>query len=118
MQFYIDAIKNYANFQGRTSRKAFWMHFLFLIILSITSFFIDYKILEVENDFGFISGLFLLFNIIPTIAISVRRLHDIGKSGWYYLIAIIPYIGWAISIYWYSKPSVRLTNIYGEVPKK
>ena len=119
-EIYMDVIKNhYADFDGRTRRRTFWLFALmdFLMTLGIV-------ILS-----GLLSGLFgspiflyilptlyILFMFIPRIALTTRRLHDIGKSGWWQLITLIPYIGGIILLIFLVIKSDPMPNKYGEVP--
>jgi len=83
-QYYIDAFRHYFDFHGKTSKKAFWFFVLYHIIISLMLSFISEDLYNVYS----------LIVFIPSLAISVRRLHDIGKSGWWVLIGLIPIIGW------------------------
>ena len=83
MYWYLKVLKQYADFKGRARRKEYWMFFLFNVIVTFS--------------FGFVCGLigmsdlnnvYTLAVLLPSIAVSVRRVHDIGKSGWYLLIPI------------------------------
>lgn len=103
MNWYVKVFKQYFDFSGRARRKEFWMftlfHFIFLfsagfIIFSITGDM--YEDTETNYVFVFVICTYLLVSIIPSIAVTVRRLHDSGKSGWWYLISIIPYLGWFV----------------------
>ncbi len=96
MEWYLKVVRdNYANFKGRARRQEYWMFtlFNFLIILgiSIVLGLIGYLV----DAPGIISLYFIyvLAVLVPTLAVIVRRLHDIGKSGWFYFIAFIPLIG-------------------------
>ncbi len=95
---FAEAIKlmfvNYANFKGRASKSEFWYAYLFTFILNIVSGFIPYL--------GVIIPIVL---IIPLMALSVRRLHDTGKSGLYYLFGLIPMFGTIIVIIWWASDS-------------
>ena len=91
MNYFIDPIKNYVNFSGRATRKEYWMFILIYIILSILLSILD----GVLWTNGILSLVFALFMFLPSLAIAVRRLHDIGKSGWWILISLIPFI-WPI----------------------
>lgn len=95
--YFVDVfIRNYANFKGSTSRKQFWMSFLCYYILMTV--LICYELFFLNYVFGFESQ-FILYQIasialaIPGCALGVRRLHDIGKSGWWILISIAPFVG-------------------------
>lgn len=92
MKWYIKVLKNYIEFSGRARRTEYWMFFLFNILFSMAASLIDY-IFGTNNialSNGLFSGLYTLAVFLPSIAVSVRRLHDIGKSGWYFLLIIIP----------------------------
>ena len=107
----IDAIvNNYANFKGRASRKEYWQFFLELIIISLLSSFVKYSLLQ------FFFGAFFLFLLIPWFATFIRRLHDIGKSGWYYFISWIPLVGPIVMLVWMCKKGSGGINKYGPSP--
>lgn len=94
MNYFISALKKYAIFKGRSSRKEFWYFALFNVIFSIIATILD-SILGTSktlNPYGLIGGIYYLGMIIPGIAVAVRRLHDVNKSGWMYLILAIPQI--------------------------
>lgn len=63
-----------------------------------------------------ITGIVNLALLLPGLGLCVRRMHDIGKSGWWVLIAIIPVIGWILFIYWAAQPSQPTPNQWGAVP--
>ncbi|QLI81842.1 DUF805 domain-containing protein [Chitinibacter fontanus] len=96
--------KKYADFNGRASRSEYWWFALFAFLVSI---------LLSASGAGLISGLFSLATLVPSLAVGVRRLHDLGKSGWFLLIALIPLIGALILIYWFIQPSTD-SNQFGE----
>ena len=95
MNWYISALKKYAVFSGRARRKEYWMFFLFNIIFAIAAIILDNVIGTAIGGvgYGLIYFLYLLAVILPGIAVAVRRLHDIGKSGGWLFIALIPLIG-------------------------
>lgn len=96
MQWYLKVLKQWSDFKGRARRKEYWMFTLFNIIFFIIAAILD-NILGLkfmpEIPYGYIYLLYTLFIIVPSLAVAVRRLHDVGKSGWFYLIAFIPIIG-------------------------
>jgi uncharacterized membrane protein YhaH (DUF805 family) len=96
----------YAEFNGRASRPEFWWFALACFLVAVV-----FNLLRLEL-LGLLANLALL---LPSLAVGSRRLHDIGKSGWFQLIWLIPFIGWAIMIYWLVQPSVG-PNEYGEGP--
>ena len=80
----------YADFSGRASRSEYWWWFLFVVLVSAATGIISDKL----------TAVFSLVVLLPGIAVSVRRLHDIDKSGWFLLLNFIPVIGWIILLYW------------------
>tara|TARA_B100000401_G_C52569134_1_gene607068 strand:+ start:77 stop:496 length:420 start_codon:yes stop_codon:yes gene_type:complete len=94
------AFKNYVNFHGRSTRAEYWWFFLFTFTLSIVTQIIDsFSSLGVTN---FISSLIVL---LPSLAVGVRRLHDIGKSGWWLLLWFAVIVGWVILLVWSVRKS-------------
>ena len=92
MNWYIEVIKKYAVFSGRARRKEYWMFALFNFIFLIVAMILD-NILGTtagELPYGVFYFLYALVVLIPGLAVAVRRLHDVGKSGWMILIALIP----------------------------
>lgn len=94
MNFYLDVWKNYFNFSDRATRQQYWMFVLFNVIIGIILGFID-GILGAVNDLGIglLGGIYSLAILIPSIAVTVRRLHDMGRSGWWLLLWLIPLVG-------------------------
>ena len=122
MNWYIEALKKYAVFSGRSRRKEFWYFTLFNFIISLTLEFIDgmATLSYFYNEtfgFGLLGGVYTLAIIIPSIAVSIRRLHDIGKSGWWILISFIPLIGVLVLLYFHVLDSQSEENQYGPNPK-
>ena len=99
-------ITNYANFKGKTTRADFWWAVLGIFILSFIVSLVGGLIFgNSESGTNILSSIFSLITLIPGIALEVRRLHDIGKSGWWLLISLIPLVGGIILIIWYCQPS-------------
>ncbi|SLN72604.1 Inner membrane protein YhaI [Roseivivax jejudonensis] len=96
--------RRYLDFQGRSNRGEFWYWILDNLVLSIIAYAIGGDTLQ---------SLWGLATLIPGIALAVRRLHDIGKSGWWVLLWLIPVIGWIILIYWYAQRPEAGPNAYG-----
>jgi uncharacterized membrane protein YhaH (DUF805 family) len=114
MEWYLKVIKeNYANFNGRARRKEFWMFVLFNVIFEIIASVID-GILGTYIVFSMIYGLAIL---VPAIAVTVRRLHDIGKSGFWIFIEFIPLIGWIWLLILLAQEGMPGPNEYGPNPK-
>lgn len=105
-------VQNYCNFQGRASLSEYWWYVLFTFILSaaITLIFGTHTFGEI------VSGIVSLALLLPGLGLSVRRLHDIGNSGWWVFIALIPLIGWIWLLIKLATPSQQTPNEYGPVP--
>lgn len=96
MNWYLKVLRQWSDFKGRARRKEYWMFVLFNIIFLIIAAILDNVFgltFSREIPYGYIYMLYALIVLIPGIAVSIRRLHDISKSGWWYLIAFIPLIG-------------------------
>lgn len=107
----IDPVRNhYADFSGRTTRKAFWMFVLVNFIVSVILTIIDEAV-----GVQVLSTLYSLLLIIPSVAIGARRLHDTDKSGWWQLIGIIPIVGWIILIIMLARKGDGGPNRFGQV---
>jgi uncharacterized membrane protein YhaH (DUF805 family) len=117
MEHYINAFKKYAVFNGRTSRKEFWMFVLFNIIFSVAAVILD-NILGLSSDsgYGIFSGLYSLVMILPALGAEIRRLHDIGKSGWWIFISLVPLIGAIWLLVLLAKEGDPGDNAYGPEP--
>jgi len=99
--YYLDPIKNhYFDFEGVTARKPFWMFVLFNFLISL-GLTIVLTIIHLRP----LSSLYSLAVLLPGLGIAVRRMHDIGKSGWWVAVALIPILGWIYVIYLYCQPS-------------
>ena len=114
--------QNYANFNGRARRSEYWYFILVNIILIVPLYIVS--IIGVANDstgltvLGFsLCGLFVIGLIIPWLAVVVRRLHDLNKSGWNYFIRLIPIVGPILLLVWLCTEGDRHRNNYGDDPK-
>ena len=109
MHWFLDPIQNhYADFTGRATRQQFWM-----FILVYIGIYVAVSILENIVGTTLLTMLFSLAVLVPSIAITARRLHDIGKSGWWQLIGFIPLVGLIIMIIWMAQKSDIGANAYG-----
>jgi uncharacterized membrane protein YhaH (DUF805 family) len=118
MSWYIEVLKKYATFSGRARRKEYWMFVLFNIIFSIVATVIDNLLgTTQESGYGILSSIYSLAVLLPGLAVSVRRLHDIGKSGWWLFIALIPLIGAIWLLVLTVTDSQPGDNEYGPNPK-
>ena len=96
----------YVDFNGRSRRSEYWWAYLAVVIISAV----------LTAVLGELAYIWTLATLIPNIAITVRRLHDIGKSGWFYLIGLIPLVGGIILLVWMCQDSTE-DNQWGPNPK-
>ena len=113
MNWYLDVLKKYAVFSGRARRKEYWMFALFNFIIAIVI-----GIIEGIIGTGFLGILYMLAVLIPCLAVSVRRLHDIDRTGWWVLIGLVPLIGAIVLIIFAVMDSTPGENQYGPNPKE
>jgi len=114
VKHYFDALKKYAVFQGRASRQEFWYFTLFNILFTFIFGFVDQLMgnFVYATGYGPLSAFYTLAVIIPGIAVSVRRLHDTGRSGWWFMITIIPVLGLLVFLYFTVLDSEQAANQY------
>ena len=120
MKWYLAVLKNYAGFSGRARRKEYWMFALFNMIFVFVALILD-NILGLtagELPYGLFYFLYALAVLIPTLAVAVRRLHDVGNSGWMFLIVIVPFIGAIWLLVLMVTDSNPGENEYGTNPKE
>jgi uncharacterized membrane protein YhaH (DUF805 family) len=120
VSWYLEALKKYAVFSGRSRRMEFWYFVLFNIIVTIVLAVIDTLLgtFNVLRGVGLLSGIYGLAVIIPTLAVAVRRLHDTDRTGWWILIGLIPLIGTIVLLVFYLTPGTPGSNRYGPDPKQ
>ena len=135
MKWFIKCLKQYVDFEGRARRKEYWWFMLINFIISMilvicwlaletaasgnTDFNQQEAILTMlKNPFLYIYLLYYIAVLIPGIAVLVRRLHDIGKRGWWILTGLIPLIGSIILLVWYCTEGQRCENEWGPDPKE
>lgn len=114
--YFLEAYRKYATFGGRASRKEFWFFMLFYSIIILALAIVDSILFGVDDDGALLPGLFGLASILPFVAITCRRLHDINKSGWWQLIQIVPIIGFIVLVVWLAKAGDAGDNQYGPKP--
>lgn len=110
--------RQYAGFAGRARRAEYWWWTLFTALVALVTTVLDVAVLGDEpGDTGLITLLVSLALVIPTIAVTVRRLHDTGKSGWRYLWNFLPIIGSILLLIWCVQDSTPVPNRFGPSPK-
>ena len=106
---FVQAIKSclgqYATFSGRASRSEYWWFFLFQVLVMVATGMLG----------DVINGLASLALLLPALAVGTRRLHDIGRTGWWQLL-LLTGIGYFVLLYWWVQPTDGASNIYGELP--
>jgi uncharacterized membrane protein YhaH (DUF805 family) len=115
MEWYLKALRQYADFTGRARRKEYWMFALFNTIISVVLAILD-SALSLNSVLS-PSLLYSLTVLLPSLAVGVRRLHDTGRSGWWMLIGIIPLIGGIVLIVFFATNGEEQPNAYGPNPK-
>lgn len=110
-------IENYANFEGRARRSEYWYFVLFNFIITLSAYIVSILLIFFGGFIlWFFIPIFSLATLIPSLAVQVRRLHDVNKSGWWLLIALIPF-GAIVLLIFYCTEGDRGSNQYGSDPK-
>jgi uncharacterized membrane protein YhaH (DUF805 family) len=119
MNWYFNVLKQYAVFKGRARRKEYWFFILFNLIASVVLTVIDFMtgLLDAELGIGLLSGLYSLAVLIPSLAVTVRRLHDTDRSGWWLLIGLVPLIGAIVLLVFMLLDGTPGDNQHGANPK-
>ena len=124
MEWYLKVMRdNYANFSGRARRKEYWMFVLVQTIVMIGLMILDsvlgldFELQGISLGFGYLYLIGLIVHFIPSLSVAVRRLHDVGKSGWFYLLVLIPFIGWVWLFILYCIEGQKEDNKWGPDPK-
>lgn len=120
MDWYLKCWQHYADFSGRARRKEYWM---FTLVNTIVAFVISLILGIIVRLTGilalsYLSYIYTLAVLVPSLAVCVRRLHDVGKSGWMYLIGLIPIVGWIWLIVLFCTDSQKGSNQWGNNPKE
>ena len=118
MDWFLYSLRNYAKFDGRAARPEYWYFILMTLLVFIILAVFDGILGTFSSDtgMGVLSGIFLIAITIPSLAVGARRLHDTGRSGWWQLINLIPYIGWLVVIVLFALPGQLEPNRFGDAP--
>ena len=120
VSWYLEALKKYAVFSGRSRRAEYWYFVLFNLIVLIVLELIDALLgtYSFVQGVGLLSGIYSLAVIIPSLAVTVRRLHDIDRTGWWILINLIPLVGTIVLLVFAVTDGTPGNNRYGANPKE
>jgi uncharacterized membrane protein YhaH (DUF805 family) len=119
VKWYIEVMRKYAVFSGRARRLEYWMFVLSNVIIAVVLSIIDgIADSDSEGSRSTLTTLYGLAILIPSLAVSVRRLHDTGRSGWWMLIGLIPIIGTIVLLIFIIQDSQLMDNQYGPNPKR
>lgn len=102
--------RNYVNFKGRAARSEYWYWTLFAVLTQLIVDGLTGDALEA------VSAVVSLALFLPSLAVSIRRLHDLDRSGWWFLLWFVPIVGWIVMIYWACCRGTAGTNRFGADP--
>lgn len=114
LKLYLKVLKDSFKFRGRSSRKEFWTFFFINLFISII-LYLGVEFISPKWIFGLISLLFWLLTLLPSVSVAIRRLQDSGKSGWLYLLFLVPFIGQIVVLIFLIEKGSVTENKYGEV---
>lgn len=115
---FVKAFKRYVDFSGRARRREYWFFILFYLLISFVLGILDSIMgtFSQEAGMGFLGTLFALASFLPGLAVSVRRLHDTNRSGWWMLIGLVPLVGAIVLLVFFCQDS-KENNGFGQNPK-
>ncbi len=120
LQWALLPLQRYAQFNGRSPRAEYWWFALFNVAISMALTIIDIVLVGFETvmeySIGPLSGAAALVLLLPSLAVSFRRLHDLGRSAWWLLLGLVPFIGALVLLYWYVQRGTPGPNRFGEDP--
>lgn len=118
MDAYLDAMRRYAHFNGRSSRSQYWLYTLALCLILMACTILDVVArIDPKGNALVITGIVYVAHLLPTIAVTVRRLHDTDRSGWWLLIACVPLVGLITLLVFACTPSTAGANRFGPQPQ-
>ena len=119
MNWYLEALRKYAVFDGRARRMEYWMfvliNCLIVVVLSVVDTVVG--LFSLGNSVGALTGLYWLVVLVPSVAVTVRRLHDTDRSGWWALLALLPLLGTIVLFVFCVLDGTPGANRFGENPK-
>lgn len=118
MNYYSICLSKFADFSGRARRREYWTFVLVNCLIALLLLILGLAFGEDSPASNIMVTIFYLIMLVPNLSVSVRRLHDIGKSGWYMFLSLIPLIGGLILLIWSLMDSEPGENQYGKNPKE
>lgn len=120
MNWFLMALRRYADFNGRSRRSEYWYFVLFVVLIEIVLSILDRMLglYDGVRGYGWLAALFTLAVFIPHLAVGARRLHDTNRTGWWLLIGLVPVIGAIVLIYFFVQDSQPGSNAWGPNPKE
>ncbi len=118
MNYYSICLSKFADFSGRARRREYWTFVLVNCLIAMLLLILGLAFGEDSPASNIMVTIFYLIMLVPNLSVSVRRLHDIGKSGWYMFLSLIPLIGGLILLVWALMDSETGENLYGKNPKE
>ncbi|SET23335.1 DUF805 domain-containing protein [Thorsellia anophelis] len=123
MNYYINCLKKFATFKGRARRAEFWYFYLYNLIIITSLYLLGGFLIQVTQSsrlitiFDFLTMGYQIIMLLPSIAVSIRRLHDRNKKAWFYLLIFIPILGFIVLLIQYCKEGTKGNNQFGKDPK-
>jgi uncharacterized membrane protein YhaH (DUF805 family) len=115
MNWYLEVLNKYATFAGRAHRREYWMFFLFNTMITVALFLLGSA---VGGTWGLALHLTYAFAVLPpSLGVFVRRMHDTGRSGWWFFAAFIPFVGGLVLVVFLCQDGETGENAYGPNPK-
>ena len=120
MRSYFDGMLRYFEISGRSTRMQYWMFALIQLLLTVGAVAIDYQtggFRDLGNPQPTATLFIGIVHIVPAFTLTIRRLHDVGRSGWWYFLPLVPIVGAIILLVWMCWPSDEYANAYGDHPR-
>jgi uncharacterized membrane protein YhaH (DUF805 family) len=119
MNWYLSVLKRYVAFDGRARRQEYWMFTLISVIISLVLMAIDHAMgtVSASAGIGTLGAIYALAVLLPSLGVTVRRLHDTDRSGWWLLICLVPLIGGIVLLVFLCIEGTRGSNRFGPDPK-
>lgn len=117
MNYYSICLSKFADFSGRARRREYWTFAIVNCLIALLLLILGLAFGEDSPASNILVTIFYLIMLVPNLSVSVRRLHDIGKSGWWLFIGLVPLVGSLLLLVWSFMDSEEGENQYGENPK-